>query len=231
MNFLSHFHLHKNLDDNYYTVGLTLPDLLQFQSRKIRLTTKTLSLLGKKNNNDKKITSLINGMMMHIYVDNWFHSNEFFRANVLFLEETYKVYNEEGLKMPHFFAHILLEIFIDRYILSKNPTIADEFYSSYKKFNFYEATKLFNDYKDFNKENFVQFAISVANSSFLKEYGVDQNILHSLKRVCARIDIPFNLFTQDENIIQFIRESYDKLERKISIFLTSAIDQLTSHSL
>ncbi len=219
MNFLSHFYLHNKPDDNYFTVGLTLPDLLQFQSKKLRLTKKFLAEL-KECTESKNLNSLIDGMLMHITVDGWFHNHDFFKKNVKFLEEEFMKYNEFNNKLPHFFSHILLEIFIDRYILTIQDDTAERFYDSYKKFDFNEVAELLFEDPDFNKEEFIKFATGVAGSTFLKEYKDDPLVVSALKRVCKRIDIPFNLYADDDKLAEFVKKSYSSLEKKIAHFLS-----------
>jgi len=225
MNFLSHFYLHNKPDDNYFTVGLTLPDLLQFQSKKLRLTKKFLSEL-KDNTENLNLKSLITGMLVHITVDNWFHNHDFFKNNVKFMEEEFMKYNEFNYKLPHFFSHILLEILIDRYILTIRDDTAERFYESYKKFNFNEVSLLLQKFPDFNKEEFIKFAAGVANSTFLKEYKEDHLVVNALKRVCKRIDIPFNLYADDDKLAEFVKSSYSSLKNKIVYFLKDAEEKL-----
>lgn len=225
MNFLSHFYLHRDVNDNYFTVGLTLPDLFQFQSRKIRFTNNSLSKLYDLCSNPKE-RSIIKGMLIHLYVDTWFHNHSFFKETVSLLEKEFVNYNEIRSKLPNFFAHILCEIFIDRFILDLEPTIADEFYKSYQNFNFFDAVTLLKSYKKFDEEKFLLFANQVANSTFLKEYKDDSKVLSALKRVCYRLELPFNLPCKEKDIIDFINHSYKKLEQKINIFLTEAKKEL-----
>ncbi|MBN2546317.1 MAG: hypothetical protein JXB50_11005 [Spirochaetes bacterium] len=230
MNFLSHFYLHNKPEDNYYTVGLTLPDLLQFQSKKLRLTKKFLSEL-KNNTESPNLKSLIKGMLMHITVDSWFHNHDFFKINIKFLEEDFTKYNEFKYKLPHFFSHILLEILIDRYILTIEYNIADKFYDSYKKFNFHEVCPLMHKFPDFNKNEFIKFTDIVANSTFLKEYKDDHSVVNSLKRVCKRIGIPFNLYTDDDKLAEFIKNSYLYLDSIIACFLKETEKDLSNINL
>ena len=63
MNFLAHYYFHKNKSDNYFTVGLTMPDILNFS--KIRLTKKILKKLFLKEKN-KNLKSHIAGMIIHL---------------------------------------------------------------------------------------------------------------------------------------------------------------------
>ena len=218
MNFLAHYYFHNDINDNYFTVGLTMPDLLGFHSRKIRLTKRSLKkiILTEKN---KNIRSHIAGMIKHLDMDSWFHSSDFFKNNLLFLQNRFMHFNKEKTPLPHFYAHIILEVFIDRYLLTIQPDIADNFYHSYKKFNFTEITKLFNDIEYFDNSKFLSFADSFANSSFLKEYTDNYSIISILTRVSKRLGLPMILKVNNDKFASFIKSSYNELLSEIKKFI------------
>jgi hypothetical protein len=224
MNFLSHFYLHKDNSDNHFTVGLTIPDVVGFHSRKIRLTKRTLREAGA-NIKDKDIRSCIAGMITHIMLDTWFHNSEFFKENVTFLEDKYRDYNSAKDKLMHFYAHITLEIFIDKYLLGLEPDIADRFYGSYQMFDFERISQVFHKMRYFEKDKFVYFAESTANSSFLKEYIHDDMIMSILKRVSNRINIPFMITANEEEFRHFVRDTYKELQGSFGEFLKIAKEE------
>ncbi len=221
MNFLAHYYFHNDINDNYFTVGLTMPDLLSFHSRKIRLTKKTLQKIIAKEKN-KNIKSHIAGMIVHLDLDSWFHSSNFFKKNLSFLQKKYVDFNKKKEQLPHFYSHIILEIFIDRYLLTIQPDIADDFYQSYKKFDFKKISKIFKDLKHFDESKFLTFANDVANSSFLKEYTDDNSIISILSRVSKRIRIPMMLKVDPEQFASFIKSSYNELQNEIKNFISYA---------
>lgn len=214
MNFLSHYYFHNDKNDNYFTVGLTMPDLLSFLSKRIRLTKKLLKKLNSKENN-YNIKSHIAGMFIHLDLDGWFHSSDFFKKNILFLQNKYIDYNEERELFPNFYSHIVLEILIDKYLLTIQPDIADNFYASYKSFNFAEVSKLFTGFENFDKSKFLIFTNDMANSSFLKEYSDNNSFVSILTRVSRRIGIPMFLKTDHDKFALFIKSSYDELKNEI----------------
>ena len=82
---------------------------------------------------------------------------------------------------------ILVEILIDRYLLIMQPDIADNFYASYKKFDFQDASRVFTSLKHFDNHKFISFANDVANSTFLKEYVDDYLIISILNQICSTV--------------------------------------------
>jgi|GEM_PF-1009950 len=225
MNFLSHYYFHHRDDDNFFTVGLTVPDLLGFHSRRVRVTKKYLEnlLLFEK---EKNIRSFIYGMILHLDLDRWFHNTDFFKEKLLLLQDRYVYYNEKKEKLPHFYAHILIEVLIDRYLLTIEPDIADRFYESYKKFDFKMITKLFEGLKNFDRDKFLDLAYKVSHSSFLKEYINDHLIITILGRVSKRINLPFLIDEDNEKFTQFILFVYSELELSIKKFVKKASKDL-----
>ncbi len=225
MNFLSHYYLHLDKKDNYYTVGLTMPDVLGFLSTRIRITANFLkSNYAKEKNNN--IKSFISGMYVHILIDRWFHSLGFFKENIFFIQDFFRKYNKNESELSDFYSHIILEILIDRFLLIKYPTIVDDFYISYKNFNFNEVLELFSGFSDFDPSEFLSFAIGIANSSFLREYVDDDSIMSILKRVSNRINIPFELKVNKNIFAGFINNIYIKLEPSIKELLKNAKENL-----
>ena len=218
MNFLAHYYFNKDNNDNYFTVGLTMPDLLSFHSRKIRLTKSTLKNLFTREKNDN-IKSHIIGMIIHLDLDNWFHSSDFFKKNLIFLQSKYTDFNKKKIELPNFYSHIILEIFIDRYLLTIQPDIADNFYMSYKKFNFSEISKLFDKSEDFDNSNFLSFANDFANSNFLKEYTDNYSIISILARVSRKVGLPMMLDADIEEFAFFIKTSYNELQAEIKYLI------------
>jgi hypothetical protein len=229
MNFLAHYYFHKDNNNNYFTVGLTMPDLLSFHSRKIRLTKQVLKKLFSKEIN-QNIRSHIIGMSIHLDLDSWFHSSKFFKKNLIFLQNKYIDFNKEKEQLPHFYSHIILEIFIDRYLLTIHPDIADNFYLSYKKFDFSKVSKIFNELEYFDNSKFLSFANDVANSTFLKEYTDDYSIMSVLKRVSKRIGMPMILKADQDQFASFVKTSYNELQAEIKKFIAYVKDTLKFNS-
>jgi acyl carrier protein phosphodiesterase len=224
MNFLAHYYFHADKDDNYFTVGLTMPDLLGFHSTRIRISKNFLKNSGAAEN-DYNIKCHIAGMMAHLFLDRWFHGAQFFKEHVNFIQDYFTGFNKKKETFPNFFSHILVEIFIDRFLLKQEPDIADKFYQSYKNFNFFEVVHLFSSMENFNKDKFLSLARDVSNSSFLKEYTDDKAVLAVLNRVAKRVNVPFTAeHSDDDEIVKFIKLSYEKIENGIRDFMSSAKD-------
>jgi hypothetical protein len=213
MNFLSHYYLHKKEDDNFFTVGLTAPDLLGFHTKKVRVTEIYLT---KKNEEleDVNLKSSINGMLTHLSVDRWFHNSDFFNDGCSFLRENYKKITGKN-DISHFICHILLEILVDRYLLLIKPQIADDFYESYNKFDFSKLIDVFCGLSNFDGEKFISLTDDIKKSSFLKSYTNDYAVGEILNRTSRRINLSVSLEADTEKLALFFRKSFLSLEKLI----------------
>lgn len=218
MNFLSHYYLHKKNDNNYFNIGLTLPDVIGLHNKHVRLTEKHINNLISTDTSDNYL-SLFEGMRLHFMVDRWFHKSDFFKRNIIFLQEEYlKASKKENI--ASYYSHILLEIIIDRYLLNKYPLIADDFYQNYQEFNFYNITDLFLGVKNFDTVKFLDFVRLFSYSDFLKRYNNNKEVINDLKRVTLRIGLPIKIETPEDTIADYIESSYITLEQSIEEMFT-----------
>jgi len=193
-------------------IGLTLPDVLGLHNSRVRLSERFISEIEI---NDDKTESLINGVKLHLNLDKYFHKSDFFKEKVNFIQVEYlKASGEENIAI--YYAHILLEILIDRYLLIKYPNIAKEFYSSYKDFDFNDIVGIFLNLKNFDSYKFIEFTKKLAYSDFLYRYTDNFAVISSLKRVTTLIGLPIEITTDERVIANFIGSAYLNLEKSIS---------------
>ena len=215
MNFLSHYYLHRKQNNDYYDVGLTLPDILGLHSKNVRVTEKfLLSIIYY----DTDYYDLIQGSLIHIKLDSFFHKSDFFKNNVSLISNSYKEFSSRQ-SMAFYYSHILLEILIDKVILNLEPKIANDFYKLHKRFNFEKIVPLFSNLKNFNKEKFLDFVNIVANSSFLNDYKENKNIIISLKRVTTRMRLPIEIEISDKIFEQYVNKIFNELFNNITDFI------------
>jgi len=214
LNFLSHYYLHRN-ENIFFTVGLTLPDLLSFHSRKVRVS-KNYLIEKKEILTEIHLLSCIDGMNHHIEVDRWFHNSLFFKNGCVLLRDNYiKVFNRDDIH--HMTCHILLEILIDRYLLIIESDLADKFYSSYNLFNFNDVTRIFLDLKNFETDKFIDLTDNIKKSSFLKEYKDNDLVLAIMGRITDKVGIRFIDKSENKSFSDFLNLSYQMLEKEIFV--------------
>ncbi len=218
MNFLSHLFIDRNNDESH-NIGLTVPDIIGFQNRKYRISITKIELM--KNDPEFRIfCPFIDGLKKHITLDRWFHTHEVFKESTETISMDY--YDYSGTHLGAFFSHILFEILIDRYILTLEPAIADDFYNGYKSFDFNSVIPLFEKYGDFNRAGFIEFVNLVANSDFLRQYSDFNNLRSILYRVAGRVETPASIIPDDKSFGNYCRSVYEKLADTISEIVISA---------
>lgn len=219
MNFLSHYYLHKEIDDVYFTVGLSLPDLFGFISRRIRITERFL--YGSiEEIQDQRLVSLLRGMICHIKIDKWFHSSSFFKKHLLNMREIAIRYKAPDF--ADFHAHILLEILIDRYLLFKFPDIAKDFYGYYQYIDYCFIATPFLKLDSFEKPRFCDFLTNFSRSTFLYEYKEYESILHIINRVCSRIGVATISSSCTELYISLFQRFYSFIYPDLEVLFAEA---------
>lgn len=215
MNFLSHYYLHRRQNNDYYDIGLTLPDILGLHSKNVRISEKFLLSI---NCNDYNISQLIQSALIHIKLDSFFHKSDFFKKQIILISNSYKKFSC-GQVFAFYYSHILLEILIDKVILNIEPEIANDFYKLHKRFDFLKIVDLFKDLKNFNREKFLDFVNLIANSSFLNDYKENKNIIVALKRVTTRIGLPIKISISDNTFETYVDKIFNKLFDDIVNFI------------
>lgn len=222
MNYLSHYFLHKDITDNYFTVGLSLPDLISIFFYKSNFSHLFLERQLNKGIS-KENEALITGMLMHFYVDKWFHSSNFFCNSLGLIEGCFK--KTVNKPVHQFIFHVILEIVIDRYLLLKYPGIDAGFFKVYQQINVESILPVFSSLNEFEVEKFVDCVERFSNRNFLQEYIKPANTLQLLTRISRQ----YNLFIADDidllKFTDFYLEIYQDLTPDIiQLFNNAEID-------
>ena len=129
MNFLSHFYNEQPCSDPYVTVGIILPDILSNYS----FRTGDLAKVHPRKleqTDDPLLLRLATGIQKHYALDEAFHGSAFFRENTHFISEVLNNYAFACFpKRKYAFAHVLLEIMLDRKVLHEEIDCCDRLYA------------------------------------------------------------------------------------------------------
>lgn len=129
LNYLSHYYVDYPEDRPYYVLGLILPDLVRkIEPRKIRFSAEALMLESPPS----EIADHLNqGIMRHLEVDILFHNSPYFHKGCQVIKDWLSRFTYKSIpNRIHIFAHVLLEIMIDRVLIKKDPEIMDRFYNN-----------------------------------------------------------------------------------------------------
>lgn len=133
--------------------------------------------------------SLETGIAWHLEVDKVFHSSSYFKTETERIEELLKNAEFTHLKRHYyFFAHILLEILIDRFLIVDGPELLNNFYESLSKVSLDEM----EDYlkrKGYPIEEgrFKTYFERFLEKKFLKGYETDEGIVHVFNSIHDRV--------------------------------------------
>ena len=195
MNFLTHYIIDKT-DDFYHNIGLTLPDVIVLHNRNVGFRQKTAAQLCHSDIPDD-FRRMCQAMMRHFQLDKWFHGSEFFSSSVTFIQNEF--HRLTGGHIAFYYAHILLEILIDRHILTIHPDLHRMFYAEYEKFNFGTIVPFLENVKNFDRVKFLDFCDLFAHSTFLYGYSDKHDIINSLHKVTRRMGLEIG-FSCEESI-------------------------------
>lgn len=124
MNFLSHYYIDRQTQSPEYAAGLILPDLLRGQPAKptIRWTAPLPELAPEG------VRAMHQGVLKHHALDKVFHQSMFFRSYARAIEISMAATEMNRQPRSFFLKHILVEMSIDRVVISEEPAMASEFY-------------------------------------------------------------------------------------------------------
>ena len=129
LNYLSHYYVDYPEDRPYYVLGLILPDLVrEIEPRKIRFSSEALMLDSPQS----EIADHLNrGIMRHLEVDIIFHNSPYFHKGCQVIKDWLSRFTYKSIpNRIHIFAHVLLELMIDRVLIEKDPEMMDRFYDN-----------------------------------------------------------------------------------------------------
>lgn len=209
MNFLSHYYIDAEVDIPEYTLGKILPDLLRNYHKGLRI--KPEGALA----NEYHLINLNKGILNHYAVDAFFHNSAFFTSNTDQIKKALKSNTYDNIhKYFYFYAHILLEIMLDRLLLKRDQNIGIGFYdhlNSVKE----ETIKDFFRYNkiELNAKEFFLYLKSFTNARYLFSYINNESLIYALGRINQRAGLaPFS--AQDvEKLILIIDEIEVKLQQ------------------
>lgn len=160
MNFIAHYAVSQHQENPLFTFGCLLPDLYRGFTKDYHKFTKFI----EPNNN-----LIFEGIKFHIATDKVFHNHPFFIAeNKRLSKEIHQ--NNLAHKYSYIISHVLFELLLDQYLLTKNPTIHTHFYATLNHIDnailtqkllfFYDndtTNKIIRIFKSFKTEEYAQF--------------------------------------------------------------------------
>lgn len=186
MNYLSHYYFDRNNEQPLFTTGAIFPDLLSNFDR-------NLKNIPKKDTGDQAPSALsdfLDGIKRHYELDRLFHSGEFFSVQTKFLSKEIEALNLPSFNHRlYFFAHILLELTLDRVLLERNPELAVQFYQKLEKTPYHLLKEYFRIYNCLPfYGDFENYLIQFIEKQFIFKYLEDNMIVEVLNKFHKQIN-------------------------------------------
>lgn len=200
MNYISHYYFDQSKEDVSYLMGTIFPDLMSEYDRTLRAKARVIL----REDFSDELIPFRQGIERHYNLDAVFHNSFYFREKTTYLYKQFEQLelNSMPLRKP-FFAHILVELLLDRILLDDDFSLAETFYSKL-------GAPLPNMLKSYlnaiplNKkgETFLEFYQRFLDTTFLKNYIQNEFIINVLSNISYKITK--NSFSiKDKNLLKF----------------------------
>jgi hypothetical protein len=214
MNFLAHYYTGQPVEDPYHALGLILPDLARQHHKGLRFREAVPYQVPAGAAAPKALQSLHEGIMIHHKADHQFHASPFFAESTSLLHTTLKKYPFRILvKHLPFFAHISLELLIDRMLIKEYPPLLEDFYGHLAGAGYGPVASYFETRGHaMHSSGFWNFLQLFIKHKYLQHYPDNEHLAFALSRVYQRatgLDI-----SEDSAILQlFLDEAEALLEQ------------------
>jgi len=167
-----------------YVVGSALPDLLPLAAGRVRLRP---ALVERQPAPTAEEAALRAGVLVHLATDAAFHKTPAFAGAQAEVGRLLDQAAFQGIRVRRFFlAHILVELALDAVILRSDPTVADDFYTSFAAADRAHVTRWTETVVGQPLPDLPAVLTRFARSRYLYSYGEDEDVATGLSRLCAR---------------------------------------------
>ena len=210
MNYLSHYYFDRDENNKYYNLGLILPDLARAHIAKLRINPyKNITFTTKE------ISSINDGCNKHFASDRKFHNWMTFVELTNKATDLIRESGDKDINRDYFITHIMVEILLDKILLDKNPTLADDFYAMINSVEMDWILKFMRYAGLQDDELWKGQHRRFMKAAFLKTYTSLENVVGAVEGVCANLGM-IELNEDQRNLLIEICETIEpQLERSI----------------
>lgn len=201
MNFLSHFYLDRNLDDSWFFLGVSTPDLVSIFDRNVRLKKGRMPLIRENENTEAEI-SFYNGCLRHIEVDGIFHSSKFFKEETGIISELLRnTFRKEELSRTFFVAHVALELILDKILIQETPGLVENYYRHMEKYTLDKQLEMTEWVTKTKLPGYKGFLHKFINRKYLSHYTDWDHVIFVLKKILMGVGVKPIEFLHDPRFI------------------------------
>jgi len=203
-------HALPSLDDAYLATGCCIPDWLGAADRKCRVREKkTVPFI---DHDDPIVASVAKGIVNHHRDDHWFHTNlNFQELNINFAVEMRGILGEGNGMRNNFFAHVVIELFLDAWLQEKFPGKLEYYYELLESIDPDKVEQAVNLFATRPTDKLAPAIGGIIKERYLFDYIDDGKTLYRINRVLKRI----GLDEVDNQILPWIAEARQRVYDRV----------------
>ncbi len=218
MNFLTHAVPY--LDRPLVAVATGVPDWLSVVDRKIRARGKIAATF--LDHDDPQLREVAEGIVKHHEDDHWFHVTEaFVTTNLEFAVQLRDQLPGDAGFRPTFVGHILIEMFLDGFLVRDNAETAGRYYQAIESVGFHTIQRCVNEITGKPTEQLVPVLRRFTEIKFLYDYNEPQRLLFRLNQVMRRV----KLEPLPESLLSWLPSAEKLVESRRESLLTSPCER------
>jgi hypothetical protein len=212
MNFASHYFFQGGASD-LFNAGLILADLIPLSQKTPVPLVPSVKKLLQDRSLDSAARELFNGMHSHFAADVIFHRSEFFHNAV---DASIRIAGGSG-GIPGPLHHILVELFMDRFLVITNDAMVFEMYESFKR-SAAASLQIASTHLHLDDETAKTCDRFICSRTVLK-YGAFDVISEILKTIGSRVRLQYK---EESCIVTRIQQAYEWLETPIKEYFENS---------
>ncbi len=195
MNYLSHYYADLSYHHPAFALGKVLPDFARIVDKRLRFRLKKLPDSG-----DEVLHLIHLGIRSHYRADAWFHNSEYFKTRTAEIQRILRGLRLEGIrKYYYFYAHILLEMLLDRLLVTEHFPVAQQFYADLD----HCPEEWLVRYAGFHRlgsqtaEELAAVVSRFRHARYLFDYTRNEGLVFAFNRIIQRAGLP--AFSEEDN--------------------------------
>ncbi|MFW5807674.1 MAG: hypothetical protein ACOC2H_03605 [Spirochaetota bacterium] len=214
MNFLSHHFLQRKPGNDYYSIGVTFPDILSLHDTGTVINRNRFTYSVSRQSLKPAHASFLKGMAEHMHSDKVFHGSKFFRDNLASMQR--RAVKDGVGPVPEILRHILLEILMDRFLILNHEGIAEDFYELYTRFPVRTVFPLLHSFCTFDESRLLNFIDSFVRRRFFLRYRDIDGVLEGIELVNKSLNVGYTF--EYPRFSRYVVSLYESSEEEIRRF-------------
>ncbi|MEL6651188.1 MAG: hypothetical protein AAFQ87_10335 [Bacteroidota bacterium] len=226
MNFLSHYYLDRDVDNPYFTVGVSTPDLVSIFNRRVRLKANNMPDIKSGEVSPEQV-AFYNGILQHFEADRIFHTSDFFKEETeLISRRLTTIFGAERISRGFFVAHVFLEILLDKILIEHDRSLADTYYRHLNEVGVARSAELTQWAVQQQIPRYLGFFERFVDRQYLYHYADWQEVIIVLRRILMRVSIHRFEYLHSPRFLQFAQEYQQELTGRVFGVMDTFQDEL-----